>query len=279
MLAAVCALPQPGWAAKSAEIIVSLRSHALQLRHPSGRVETFPAAVGRLRRGRRLGPRGRWYTGPDASDHTFYLPQRRLPAFHRGLPFLRLSPVRLSPRRSDPAYKRAASQEYGLHGPVTPSLIWGAITAGCVRLRAADLKRVFAFAKRYPGIAVRYTRAPVTVSLGRGGCPEAQRGVARMTLAPLNRQLHGRVCGGVDRWFAVELQGGDVLDVQLLQRAGGLRVELYGIRAISTVTRGGVAGLRYRVPLARRSRGWRYLRLVAPETGTVGFSLRVQRLR
>jgi hypothetical protein len=190
-----------------------------------------------------------------------------------------LSPVRLRPHRSDPAYRRAASQEYGLHGPVTPSLIWGAITAGCVRLRAADLKRVFAFARRHPGIAVRYTRARLVLpAAGRGVCPEAKRGVARLTRASLNRRVHGRVCGGVDRWFAVELQGGDVLEVELVQR-GGLRLELYGIRAISTVIRGSSAGLRFRVPLAKRNRGLRYLRLVAPPKGTVGFSLRVRRLR
>lgn len=271
---------QPAWAAKTPEIVVSLTSHVVSLRHPDGRTERFPAAVGRIHDGRRLGPKGRWYTGPDARDRTFYLPARRLPAFHRGLPFLRLSPVRLRPRRSDPAYQRAASQEYGLHGPVTPSLIWGAITAGCVRLRAADLKRVFAFARRHPGIAVRYTRAAIaSPAAPKGACPESRFGATRMVRAPLSRRIHGRVCGGVDRWFAVELQGGDVLEVELAQR-GGLRVELYGIRAISEVTRGGATGLRYRVPLAKRNRGLRYLRIVAPKgQQPVGFSLRVRRLR
>lgn len=262
-------------------IVISTSSHVLELRQADGRRRRFPVGVGRGG----AGPRGRWFTGPDAKDDTFYLPRRLLPAFHRGLPFLRLSPIPLRPHRSDPAYRRAAAQPFGLHGPVTPSLLWGAVTAGCVRLRPADLRLVFAYARAHPGMPVRFTRKLLPdPSVGSGAvkagglCSEAHLGVRRVRVASSSLPIHDRICGGVDHWYAVPLQGGDVLSVALDQ-AGSLRLELYGIRAISTIARG-QRGFRFRLPERRANRGARYLRVVAPRQGPPrSYTLRLQRLR
>lgn len=261
-------------------IVISTSSHVLELQQADGRRRRFPVGVGR----HGAGPRGRWFTGPDAKDDTFYLPRRLLPAFHRGLPFLRLSPIPLRPHRSDPAYRRAAAQPFGLHGPVTPSLLWGAVTAGCVRLRPADLRLVFAYARAHPGMPVRFTRKLLPPPTGSGSvqatglCAEARLGVRRVRVASFRKPMQDRICGGVDHWYAVPLQGGDVLSVAL-EHAGSLRVELYGIRAISTIARGR-RGFRFRLPERRANRGARYLRVVAPRRGEPrSYTLRLQRLR
>ncbi|MCK5800179.1 MAG: L,D-transpeptidase [Deltaproteobacteria bacterium] len=175
-------------------------------------------------------------------------------------------------------------QLYGLHGPVTPSLIWGAVTAGCVRMRPLDLGRVFAFASKHPGTSIRYTREVISLRRRARGsraaasyCPEATLGVRRLRAVSLGKPLHDRICGGVDHWFSVVLQGGEIVSVSL-QHRGALRLELYGIRAISPVARGTWA-LRHYVLQKPMNRGARYLRVVAPAHGTWSYTLSVRRLR
>jgi len=263
----------PAEAFGGAEIVISVDGATLRLQREDGR-RVFPIGVGRVGPMRRTrSPVGTWRTGTDPTDRRFYLPHRQKPAFHRGLPFLRLD----IPRR----HQGEAVQPFGIHGPVTPSLIWGQVSAGCIRMREADIRELFAYAQMHPGLSVRVIRGPDVVqgvalkpdALGvRGGgaarldphCPEARMGVRRLERIRVGQTVPYRICGGVDHWFGVELVGGDVIHVELRHR-GGLRVELYGIRGISIVA-GGRSGFTHRVPLARNNRGLRYLRVVASST-------------
>ncbi|MCA9668956.1 MAG: L,D-transpeptidase [Myxococcales bacterium] len=260
-------------------VFVSLRDATLRLsylRHGRRVDRRFPVGLGRRGAARDRGtPVGRFRTGPNPRDRVFYDPHRRLPAFHRGHPFVRLD-LAVGEHLGKPRHP------YGIHGPVTPSLIWGPVSAGCLRMRVVDVREVFAFARRRPRLRVRLVRAAdprPTALVARGpriaSCRESALGIRRPSrLARARRASHGRVCGGVDHWWRVELQGGDHLRVELDHR-GKLRVELYGIRAISSVA-GGRFGLSHRVPRGPRNRGDRYLRIVAPrDRGTHGYALRV----
>ena len=237
----------------------------------------FPVGVGRVEGGRSgRSPVGVWSTGPNPDAKQFYLETRLEPAFHRGHPFLRLTVRR-------PDRLGAVTHPFGIHGPVTPSLIWGQVSAGCIRMRGGDARALFRFARRHPGLQVRIVAGPDMAGGKRVApdprgprdprCAEAELGVRRLRRIPLNGQVHDRVCGGVDHWFAFELKGGDAISVRLLH-SGGLRAELYGIRAISTVARGG-PGFDFRVPHAPTNRGRRYLRIVAPArvTGPIPYTL------
>ena len=236
------------------------------------RVETaagrrvFPVAVGRLLPDGGERAIGRFQTGSDPHDRRFYLPARREPAFHRGLPFLRLA------RRA--GAKVAASlvgdaEVFGIHGPVTPTLIWGRVSAGCIRMAPRHLRWLYGYAIRHPGLELLVTPdldqvggrtvMPSSDRPPQPGCPEARLGVRRLRRAPFGTPQHDRVCGGVDHWWAMELKGGETLRVQL-QHAGALRAELFGLRGISEVARGRL-GFQHVVPVAPRNRGDRYLRI------------------
>jgi hypothetical protein len=246
------------------QVLVSLQGATLRLITAAGqRGRVFPVGVGRdTPLGR--SPLGTLYTGPSPRDRDFYLPTRNEPAFHRNLPFLRLD-------RAQTQASGASEHPYGVHGPITPTLIWGTVSAGCVRMRPDDLRRLYTFAVRHPRLPFTFIRdldrhggqALEIDRVGRQarGCPEEAVGVRALRRLAIGRDLHDRVCGGVDHWYAFELKGGDRLAVRV-QHAGELRVELYGIRAISTVASGRF-GLDHDVPLARDNRGDRYLRIVA----------------
>jgi len=143
-------------------------------------------------------------------------------------------------------------------------------------MRAADIRSLFEFARRHPGLRVKVIRdvdlaeGKRVAPDGRGPvdprCPAASVGVRRLRRIRIGgAPIHANICGGVDHWYALELSGGDVITANLRQ-PGGLSVQLYGIRAISTVA-SGKHGLSHRVPLARDNRGQRYLRVVAPSAG------------
>jgi hypothetical protein len=261
---ALTALLVPLAAAARPHAVISLERSTLRLeRGPSLGRRVFPVGVGRWSRKGPRSPVGTWLTGPDPGDRAYYLPARWLPAFHRGHPFLRLEVKGRERRRQ--------AHPFGIHGPVTPSLIWGRVSGGCIRMRAADAKELYRFAARHPRMPVRIIRGPDLVAgvpvrpdpvrPDVPGCPEAAVGARRLRQLQLGGSIHDRTCGGVDHWYALELQGGDVIAVSLTH-GGALRAELYGIRAISTVARG-VRGFTFRVPLAPRNRGNRYLRVVA----------------
>lgn len=277
LAATLTVLLVPLAAAARPHAVISLDRATLRLeRGPSLGRRVFPVGVGRWSQAVPRSPVGTWHTGPDPDDRAYYLPARWLPAFHRGHPFLRLEARgRVRSRREHP---------FGIHGPVTPTLIWGQVSGGCIRMRANDARELYRFAARHPGMPVRIIRGPDRVAgvpvrpdpVGPEvpGCPEAAVGARRLTRIQLGGQVlvHDRTCGGVDHWYALELQGGDVIAVSLAH-SGRLRVELYGIRAISTVARG-KRGLTFRVPLAPRNRGNRYLRVVAT-SDVVPYTLQV----
>ncbi len=266
-LAFIALIPRPCLASPTPRIIISLQNATLRLEKggEKGR-RVFPVSVGRLERGAETTPTGTWHTGPDPRDRELYIPRRKLPAFHRGLPNLRLD---LRGKVVD----RRPSFPFGLHGPVTPTLIWGRASRGCVRMSARGIRALYRFAARHPSMPVTIIKGPDRVAGGKvatpdpvspvvKGCPETSTGARRLTRASVGEGSHGRICGGVDHWYALELSGGDHLAFSL-EHGGGLKLELYGIRGISTVARG-KAGFGYRVPLARNNRGDRYLRVVAP---------------
>lgn len=248
--------------------IVSLEGCTMRVETGRGR-RVFPVAVGRLLPDGSEPIKGRFYTGPDPADERFYTVARRAPAYLGGLPFLRLD------RRSGgEAGSAAAEPRFGIHGPVTPTLIWGRVSAGCIRMRPQDLQWVFSFARSHPGLEIRILEhldrvgeqpvAPDRGSPHRPDCPEAGLGLRRLRRAELGEHLHDRVCGGVDHWWVFELKGGETLRARI-QQAGFLRMELYGIRGISTVAAGRF-GFDHTVPPADANRGDRYLR-VTPGPG------------
>jgi hypothetical protein len=252
-------------------VIISLGGATLRLEPGArGRRRVFPVAVGRLTPTGQAGPLGTFRTGPDPRDREYYLPSRRLPAFHRGLPFLRLD----LQRAGDATGGRPArpSRPYGIHGPVTPTLIWGQVSRGCVRMRPRDLRLLYRTAVRHPAMRVTFVRGqdrvdgravrPDPVGPQQARCPEASTGVRRLGRLAVGRAVHDRVCGGVDHWYALSMAGGTALSAGL-SHGGALSLELYGIKAISAIA-AGRHGLQHRIPQARHNRGDRYLRVVAP---------------
>lgn len=250
-------------------VVVSLSGCTLRLElgGEAGR-KVFPVGVGRLTTRGQEGPSGTLRTGPDPRDTEFYLPRRRLPAFHRGLPFLRLDRRKL--QRSGQTI-----HPFGLHGPVTPTLIWGQVSRGCVRMRPAHIRQLYGVAARHPSMTVTFIRGPDRVG-GRvvipdphrravKGCPEAALGVRRLRRLRAGAQLHDRICGGVDHWYAIPLGGGDTISVKLAHCAD-LRIELFGIRAISAIARGR-NGFEHRIPRAPKNRGDRFLRVTSRAGG------------
>jgi len=258
--------PRPGKAglapAVYPRVVVSLSGCTLRLETAAGKRRVFPVGVGRLTDSGQEGPLGTLRTGPDPRDRDLYLPRRRLPAFHRGLPFLRL----------DRRRARGKVRPFGIHGPVSPTLIWGRVSRGCIRMRPADIRLLYGVAVRHPSMPVTFIRGldrvgarPVKPDRKRPpikGCPEAAVGARRLRRLATGGQVHDRVCGGVDHWYAVPMEGGDVTSVKL-QHAGGLRVELFGIKAISAIA-SGERGFVFRLPLAHRNRGDRFVRVMAP---------------
>ncbi len=265
---ALALVPASLGADRGPRVVVSIEGATLRLERGArkGRV-VFPVSVGRLEGGEESTPLGTLYTGPDPGDTNLYIAKRTEPAFHRGLPALRLNLRRPSP----PGVKH---YPFGLHGPVTPTLIWGRASRGCVRMAAAHIRALYRFAARHPsmpvtvirgmdrvdGAAVKPDRRPARVA----SCPEAAVGARRLRRITVGAKARDRICGGVDHWYALELQGGDKVRLEL-QHGSKLRAELYGIRAISTVARGR-SGFSYRVPLARNNRGDRFVRVVAPRS-------------
>ena len=273
VLLASAALPGAR-AAAGPRVVVSLAGCTLRLELGDGTRRVFPVGVGRLARAGQQGPVGIFRTGPDPADRDLYLPSRKLPAFHRGLPFIRLD------------LRRGSERPFGLHGPVSPTLIWGHVSRGCVRMRPAHIRLLYQVAARHPGMTVKFIRGldqlghrTVIPDASRPldpRCPDATVGLRRLRRLALNRQLRGRVCGGVDHWYALALGGGDVISVRL-DHGGDLRAELIGVRAISSVARG-ARGFVHRVPMGPRNRGDRYLRITSPGSRTVAYTLSVNNL-
>lgn len=131
----------------SPEIIVSLDGLSVHMfDRATGFSEVYPAGVGqRSSRGRSITPTGHFQTGGDTNDTWWYVARRTNPEYFGGFPFLRLTA-----KNSDGA------NTYALHGPITENLIRGYVSHGCVRMRAADVIRIFWIMKKHPS-------APVTI--------------------------------------------------------------------------------------------------------------------
>lgn len=256
---------RPGRAGRAAvypRVVVSVTGSTLRLVTGQGKSRVFSVGVGRLTDSGQEGPLGTLYTGPDPRDRELYLPSRSLPAFYGGLPYLRLD------RRRVRGVGKVV-RPFGIHGPVSPTLIWGLVSRGCIRMRPADIRRLYKVAARHPSMPVTFVRGvdrvrgkPVTPSPVRApvaGCPEASLGARRLRRLATGTHIHDRVCGGVDHWYSIHLEGGDVTSVRL-KHSGGLRVELFGIRAISAIA-SGTRGFVHRIPLAPRNRGDRFVRI------------------
>ncbi len=275
-MVALLTLPAAGHggdrAAVHPRLVVSLSGCTLRLQTAPGRAVVFPVGVGRLTDGGQEGPLGALFTGPNPRDRDLYIPRRRLPAFHRGLPYLRLD------RR-----RGKGVRPFGIHGPVSPTLIWGRVSRGCIRMRPADIRRLYRVAVRHPSMPVIFIRGrdrvggkavvPAATRPAVKGCPEAAVGLRRLRRLATGAQVHDRRCGGVDHWYSIPLVGGDVTSVKL-NHGGGLRVELFGIKAISAIA-GGRHGFVHRIPRAPRNRGDRFIRITGAGKGAVPYTLSV----
>jgi hypothetical protein len=135
------ALPHP-------EIVVSLAGLTVHLFDRStGFSAVYPAGPGVLsaKTGRSITPTGHFRTSADVGDRWYYTPARWFPAYFDGLPFLRIDA-----KNSD------GQATYGLHGPITSTLIRGYVSHGCVRMAADDVVDLFWMIKDHP-------RTPVTI--------------------------------------------------------------------------------------------------------------------
>jgi hypothetical protein len=265
----VALLASRAGAAPGPQVVVSLESGTLRVETGAGR-RVFPVGVGRLLPDGKEPALGLFYTGPDPRDSRYYLAARHLPAFHRGLPFLRLD------RRSGANPELAGESLFGIHGPVTPTLIWGRVSAGCIRMQPHHLRWLYRFAVQHPVLQVRVLPGPDLLDgqavsppperAAPADCPEASAGLRRLRRAALGGYLHDRICGGVDHWYAVELKGGERLRARI-QHRGALRVELFGLRGISQVAAGRF-GFEHTIPPSYRDRGDRYLRITDTSDGS-----------
>lgn len=147
---AAYAIPTDLPALVSPEIIVSLKGLTVHLfDRETGFSAVYPTGPGVLgSNGRSITPTGHYKTGSNASDSWWFAPRRTSPAYFGGLPFLRLT-VRNS----------AGVNTYGLHGPITKTLIRGYVSHGCMRMAAQDIINMFWMVKR----ATNGANAPVTI--------------------------------------------------------------------------------------------------------------------
>ncbi len=205
----------PGHARPGPRALVSLADATLRLdAGPGAPPRAFPVTVGVQLDGQETSPVGTVRTGPDPRDPTYYVAARFDPLYHVGLPFLRLD---RSAEASGGAGRGAGArvQPYSIHGPVTPTLIWGRASRGCVRMRPVDLRLLYAFALRHPAMPITFTRGPdpearrllrraagpAAAGAGPRGapaCDEAGLGVRPLRRQPGGRPVHARNCGGVD---------------------------------------------------------------------------------
>lgn len=93
----------------------------------------YPAGVGvKDSRGESITPTGHFATGDDPSHGWWYVPRRWTPEYFGGFPFLRIT-----------AKNSKGYATYGLHGPITQTLIRGYVSHGCVRMAKNDIVEFF----------------------------------------------------------------------------------------------------------------------------------------
>ncbi len=129
----------------SPEIIISLEGLSVHLfDRATGFSRVYPAGPGVLgRNGRSVTPTGHFATGPDASNRWWYTPSRWDPEYFAGYPFLRLT-----------IENSSGYNTYGLHGPITDTLIRDYVSHGCVRMEKEDIVELFFLVRRHPSTPV-----------------------------------------------------------------------------------------------------------------------------
>lgn len=144
-------------------IVVSLEGLTLRVSAPSlGIEEVHPIGVGTLNRtGRSITPTcasmgvESFYTHRDPDNTWYYMARRWEPAYFGGFPFIRLD-IR----------NRYGRHTYGIHGPISKRAdgTWylrrGYVSHGCIRMKQADLQRVFALVRRHPNTRVFIQQEP-----------------------------------------------------------------------------------------------------------------------
>lgn len=131
------------------EIIVSLDGLTLHLfDRETGFSEVFPVGVGVLNSDNvSVTPTGHFATHEDTSNSWYYIARRYTPSYFGGFPFVRLN-----------AENSRGQHTYGLHGPITETLIRGYVSHGCVRIEGEDIVRIFYLIRNHPSTPVTIQR-------------------------------------------------------------------------------------------------------------------------
>ena len=116
------------------EIIVSLDGLTVHLfDRETGFNAVYPAGVGmKDSRGRSVTPHGHFKTSSNIADTWWYVARRTNPEYFAGFPFLRVT-----------ARNSKGQNTYGLHGPITETLIRGYVSHGCVRMESQNIIDLF----------------------------------------------------------------------------------------------------------------------------------------
>lgn len=139
------------------EIIVSLDQLTVHIfDRETGFSEVYPAGVGTLNADNvSISPTGHFTTSPDTSDSWWYIARRYVPEVFGGFPFIRLT-----------AENSRGQNTYGLHGPITQTLIRGYVSHGCVRMAGDDVVKMFYMIRRHASTPVTIQREPEVDAAG-----------------------------------------------------------------------------------------------------------------
>lgn len=140
------------------EIIVSLDAlNILLMDRATGYSRVYPTGVGKLgSSGYSYTPVGHFATGPDTNDNWWYMASRYYPSYYDGLPFLRLTTL-----------NSRGLATYGMHGPVTSSLIRGYVSSGCMRMAPEDIIELFWAVRNHPSTPVSIQREWIYDAIGQ----------------------------------------------------------------------------------------------------------------
>ena len=144
-------------------IVVSLEGLTCHVSAPSHGVdEVYPVGVGVVdANGRSITPTcadagvASFYTHPDPSNQHYYIAHRRDPEYFGGFPFVRLD-----------ISNENGYHTYGMHGPISRAsdgaweLRRGYVSHGCIRMRPADVQRIFELTRGHPPTPVLIQQSP-----------------------------------------------------------------------------------------------------------------------
>ena len=133
------------------EIIISTDQLTLHIfDRETGFSRVYPIGAGVLNSdGLCITPTGHFASGPDISEYWWYIPRRSVPEYFGGFPFIRLT-----------AENSRGQNTYGIHGPITESLIRGYVSHGCIRMEGLDVVEVFYLIRDHASTPVTIQREP-----------------------------------------------------------------------------------------------------------------------